>query len=66
MSIPVNGVFFGSLKTVRWKKNEKNSHLKTTFIRVQILMVALSTTTSSLQKCFSGTSRKIIYPNLWN
>ncbi len=30
------------------------------------LMVALSTTTSSLQKCFSGTSRKIIYPNLWN
>jgi hypothetical protein len=48
------------------KKMKKNSHLKTTFIRVQILIVALSTTTSSLQKCFSGTSRKIIYPNLWN
>ena len=30
------------------------------------LMVVVSTTTSSLQKCFSGTSRKIIYPNLWN
>ena len=30
------------------------------------LMVALSTTTSSLQQCFSGNSRKIIYPNLWN
>lgn len=30
------------------------------------LMVALSTTTSSLQQCFSGKSRKIIYPKLWN
>ena len=30
------------------------------------LMVALSTTTSSLQQCFSGTSKKIIYPKLWN
>ena len=30
------------------------------------LMVALTTTTSSLQKCFSGRSRKIIYPSLWN
>jgi len=30
------------------------------------LIVVVSTTTSSLQKCFSGTSRKIIYPNLWN
>lgn len=30
------------------------------------LMVALSTTTSSLQQCFSGKTRKIIYPRLWN
>lgn len=30
------------------------------------LMVALSTTTSSLQQCFSGKSRKIIYPKLWS
>jgi len=30
------------------------------------LMVALTTTTSSLQQCFSGSTRKIIYPNLWN
>lgn len=29
------------------------------------LMVALSTTTSSLQQCFSGKTRKIIYPKLW-
>jgi CRISPR-associated protein Cas1 len=29
------------------------------------LMVALSTTTSSLQQCFTGKTRKIIYPNLW-
>lgn len=29
------------------------------------LMVALSSTTSSLQHCFSGKSRKIIYPKLW-
>jgi CRISPR-associated protein Cas1 len=29
------------------------------------LMVALSTTTSSLQQCFSGESKKIIYPKLW-
>ncbi|WP_347174912.1 type II CRISPR-associated endonuclease Cas1 [Polaribacter uvawellassae] len=30
------------------------------------LMIALSTTTSSLQQCFSGTVKKIIYPKLWN
>jgi len=30
------------------------------------LMVGLSTTTSSLQQCFSGNARKIIYPKLWN
>lgn len=30
------------------------------------LMVALSTTTSSLQQCFSGKAKKIIYPKLWN
>ncbi|MCF6348472.1 MAG: type II CRISPR-associated endonuclease Cas1 [Flavobacteriaceae bacterium] len=30
------------------------------------LMVGLSTTTSSLQQCFAGKSRKIIYPKLWN
>jgi len=30
------------------------------------LMVALSTTTSSLQQCFGGQARKIVYPNLWN
>jgi CRISPR-associated protein Cas1 len=30
------------------------------------LMVGLSKTTSSLQKCFAGTERKINYPNLWN
>ena len=30
------------------------------------LMVALSTTTSSLQQCFSGKTRKIIYPKLWS
>ncbi|HBS12407.1 MAG TPA: type II CRISPR-associated endonuclease Cas1 [Flavobacteriaceae bacterium] len=29
------------------------------------LMVGLSTTTSSLQQCFAGKSRKIIYPKLW-
>lgn len=30
------------------------------------LIVALTTTTSSLQHCFTGKSRKIIYPKLWN
>jgi len=30
------------------------------------LMVGLITTCQSLQKCFSGDSRKIIYPKLWN
>ncbi len=30
------------------------------------LMVALSRTSSSLQQCYAGTSRKIIYPRLWN
>jgi CRISPR-associated protein Cas1 len=30
------------------------------------LMVALSSTTSSLQQCFSGKTRKIVYPKLWN
>ncbi|XKX05650.1 type II CRISPR-associated endonuclease Cas1 [Tenacibaculum maritimum] len=29
------------------------------------LMVALSVTTSSLQQCFSGKTRKIKYPKLW-
>ena len=29
------------------------------------LMVALSYTTSSLQHCFNGKSRKILYPKLW-
>jgi CRISPR-associated protein Cas1 len=33
---------------------------------VSPLMVALNTTTSSLQQCFMGVSRKIIYPKLWN
>ncbi len=30
------------------------------------LMVGLSTTTSSLQQCFMGETRKLIYPKLWN
>lgn len=30
------------------------------------LMVGLTTTTSSLQQCFMGKTRKIIYPKLWN
>ncbi|MEM9687695.1 MAG: type II CRISPR-associated endonuclease Cas1 [Bacteroidota bacterium] len=30
------------------------------------LMVALATTASSLQQCFAGKTRKIIYPKLWN
>jgi CRISPR-associated protein Cas1 len=30
------------------------------------LMVGLTTTTSSLQQCFSGKTRKLIYPKLWN
>lgn len=30
------------------------------------LMVALTKTTSSLQQCFNGTAKKIIYPRLWN
>jgi CRISPR-associated protein Cas1 len=29
------------------------------------LMVALSRTTSSLQQCFAGKTRKILYPKLW-
>ncbi len=29
------------------------------------LMVALSSTTSSLQQCYAGKSRKILYPKLW-
>ena len=29
------------------------------------LMVALETTSSSLQQCFMGKSRKLIYPRLW-
>lgn len=33
---------------------------------VSPLIVALNTTTSSLQKCFMGSSKKIIYPKLWN
>jgi len=34
--------------------------------KVSPLMVALTTTTSSLQQCFSGSTRKLIYPKLWN
>ena len=34
--------------------------------KISPLMVALNTTTSSLQQCFTGSARKIIYPNLWN
>lgn len=30
------------------------------------LMVGLSTTTSSLQQCFMGKTRRIMYPKLWN
>ena len=30
------------------------------------LMVALTRTTSSLQKCYTGTAKKISYPRLWN
>ncbi|NLP57024.1 type II CRISPR-associated endonuclease Cas1 [Lutibacter sp. B1] len=30
------------------------------------LMVALTKTTNSLQQCYSGTTRKINYPSLWN
>jgi CRISPR-associated protein Cas1 len=30
------------------------------------LMVALNTTTSSLQQCYMGESRKLIFPLLWN
>ena len=30
------------------------------------LMIALSRTSSSLQKCYSGKSKKISYPKLWN
>ncbi|MDP3313498.1 type II CRISPR-associated endonuclease Cas1 [Lutibacter sp.] len=30
------------------------------------LMVALSKTTSSLQQCYTGNIKKIIYPDLWN
>jgi len=30
------------------------------------LMVALTRTTSSLQKCYTGTVKKISYPRLWN
>ncbi len=30
------------------------------------LMVALSKTTSSLQQCYTGKTKKIIYPKLWN
>lgn len=29
-------------------------------------MVALHTTTSSLQQCFTGSSKKLQYPDLWN
>lgn len=29
------------------------------------LMVALATTTSSLQQCFNGKSKKLVYPKLW-
>lgn len=34
--------------------------------KVSPLMVALTTTTSSLQQCFAGKTRKLIYPKLWN
>jgi CRISPR-associated protein Cas1 len=34
--------------------------------KVSPLMVALSTTTSSLQQCFTGKCKKIIYPKLWS
>ena len=30
------------------------------------LMVALNKTASSLQQCYSGARKKIVYPNLWN
>jgi len=30
------------------------------------LMVGMQRTTASLVKCFEGTARKIIYPDLWN
>ncbi|WP_233898311.1 hypothetical protein [Tenacibaculum piscium] len=29
------------------------------------LMVGLTSTTNSLQQCFSGKTRKLIYPKLW-
>lgn len=34
--------------------------------QVSPLIVALNKTTSSLQQCFAGSSKKIIYPKLWN
>jgi len=34
--------------------------------KISPLMVALNTTSSSLQQCFKGTTRKVIYPKLWN
>lgn len=30
------------------------------------LMVALNKTTTSLQQCYAGTNKKLIYPSLWN
>ncbi|MBI9041188.1 type II CRISPR-associated endonuclease Cas1 [Lutibacter sp.] len=30
------------------------------------LMVALTKTTNSLQQCYTGASRKLVYPKLWN
>ena len=30
------------------------------------LMVAITKTTTSLQQCYNGTAKKIIYPRLWN
>lgn len=41
-------------QTVHFKENKST------------LMVALSKTTSSLQQCYAGKRKKLIYPNLWN
>jgi CRISPR-associated protein Cas1 len=30
------------------------------------LMIAITRTTNSLQQCYTGTSRKLLYPKLWN
>ncbi len=55
LNTEIKSVLLEILTRTVYFKNEKSP-----------LMVALQKTASSLQQCYSGTRKKIIYPKLWN